>query len=523
MPAYGLEQYGLPIVRRNAEAWRRYDVNGLVGTDYSGSVAGTGTDISLDDAQVEKYTATLKEKGAWIDDDECEGRLVYINGRFVPSLSKLSDIAKNISGDDIADEGLIDQLNRLPDGFTDRLAADVPSGETDFLTSMEKLSSPDHNVGPATSQFSINNQQGTACFVAMNSVRAGSVAYVNVPAGEESKPVIIVNAITADGGLENKEDGQGVAIHPRTLVNTGDNSKLSVTNTNVDLDDIDADDATAKFVNGVIQVYVGKDAKVSHSYLEETGGLVTAGVENGTEDDVEGEESPRDIEAKRKALKNTHFEMIDVHVTGDDGCYEGTVMGLGGNGRSRIAVCTTLLRPGTHAGINGFSLAGGAQRTDMRTNIHHVAQGCTSKQSQKNMVGGRATGAFKGRIRVEQSAQQTDSDQLARTILMSDKAKVNAMPSLEIIADDVQCTHGATVSDLSDEELFYLRSRGVDRTTARNMLMYGFVDDISCGVEELLQGDRDDPNSLRNRVIKRLENMVPTGEKELVGGEFQSV
>lgn len=523
MPAYGLEQYGLPIVRRNAEAWRRYDVNGLVGTDYSGSVAGTGTDISLDDAQVEKYTATLKEKGAWIDDDECEGRLVYINGRFAPSLSKLSDIAKNISGDDIADEGLIDQLNRLPDGFTDRLAADVPSGETDLLTSMEKLSSPDHNVGPATSQFSINNQQGTACFVAMNSVRAGSVAYVNVPDGEESKPVIIVNAITADGGLENKEDGQGVAIHPRTLVNTGDNSKLSVTNTNVDLDDIDADDATAKFVNGVIQVYVGNDAKVSHSYLEETGGLVTAGVENGTEDDVEGEESPRDIEAKRKALKNSHFEMIDVHVTGDDGCYEGTVMGLGGNGRSRIAVCTTLLRPGTHAGINGFSLAGGAQRTDMRTNIHHVAQGCTSKQSQKNMVGGRATGAFKGRIRVEQSAQQTDSDQLARTILMSDKAKVNAMPSLEIIADDVQCTHGATVSDLSDEELFYLRSRGVDRTTARNMLMYGFVDDISCGVEELLQGDRDDPNSLRNRVIKRLENMVPTGEKELVGGEFQSV
>ena len=76
---------------------------------------------------------------------------------------------------------------------------------------------------------------------------------------------------------------------------------------------------------------------------------------------------------------------------------------------------------------------------------------------------------------------------------------------------------------MSEEELFYLRSRGVDRTTARNMLMYGFVDDISCGIEELLQGHKDDPNSLRNRVIKRLENMVPTGEKELVGGEFQSV
>mmetsp|Transcript_16261 Transcript_16261/g.23737 ORF Transcript_16261/g.23737 Transcript_16261/m.23737 type:complete len:107 (-) Transcript_16261:981-1301(-) len=106
---------------------------------------------------------------------------------------------------------------------------------------------------------------------------------------------------------------------------------------------------------------------------------------------------------------------------------------------------------------------------------------------------------------------------------MSDRARVWAMPSLEIIADDVTCTHGATVSDLSEEELFYLRSRGVDRTTARNILMYGFVDEISSKVDDAVQGNKDDPSALRNRVIRRLQNLVPEGEKKLIGGEFQSV
>jgi len=523
LPAYGLEQYGVPVVRRNADAWRQFDVTGLVGTDYSGSVAETGTDLPLDESLVETYTAALKEKGSWLDDDDCSGRLVYINGRFVPSLSKTSDICQNLSGDEIVDESLIEKLNRLPDGFTDRLAADVPSGPTDFLTSLKKLSCPDHNVGEPTSQFAINNQQGTASFVALNSVRAGSVAYVNVPAETaETKPVIIVNAVTADGGLENGEEGQGVSMHPRTCVVAGDNSMLSLINAAVDLDDVDGDHFNAKLINGVTQIYVGGGAKVNHSYLDESGGVVTGGVEMASSEEEENTVSQREIESKRKALKNSYFEMIDVHVTGNDGTYEGSILGVGGNGRSRIAVSASLLRPGAHAAINGFILSGGAQRTDMRTNIHHIGQATTSKQAQKNMIGGRATSTFKGRIRVEQSAQQTNSEQLARTILMSDKARVFVVPSLEIIADDVECTHGATVSDLSEEELFYLRSRGLDRSAARNILMYGFVDEIASGVHESMQGGKDDPKSLRNRIISRLQNMVPRGEKILLGDEFQS-
>ena len=139
------------------------------------------------------------------------------------------------------------------------------------------------------------------------------------------------------------------------------------------------------------------------------------------------------------------------------------------------------------------------------------------------MVGGRSTASFRGRIRVEQSAQQTDSEQLSRTILLSDHARIWATPSLEIIADDVQCKHGATVSDLSEEELFYLRSRGLDRTLARNLLMYAFVEEIGSSVDKAVAGGFNDENGLRQRIIRRLENVVPKGEKTLVGGEFQSV
>eukprot|EP00551_Chaetoceros_affinis_P009937 CAMPEP_0203666920 /NCGR_PEP_ID=MMETSP0090-20130426/3847_1 /ASSEMBLY_ACC=CAM_ASM_001088 /TAXON_ID=426623 /ORGANISM="Chaetoceros affinis, Strain CCMP159" /LENGTH=702 /DNA_ID=CAMNT_0050530921 /DNA_START=139 /DNA_END=2247 /DNA_ORIENTATION=- len=530
LPAYGLEQYGLPTPRRNAEAWRHFDVTSLVNTDYSLTSSDIGSDLELDGDKTDEYTALLKKRGAWVDDDDCAGRLVYINGRFAPSLSYTTDIAKNLCANDFKEDGgsvsedVIEKLNRLPDGFTDRLAADVPSGETDFLTSLKTLSGPNHNVGEPTSQFSINNQQGTACFVALNSVRAGSVASVEVPNDLElgDKPVLVVNAITADGGLSKNEDGKGVAMHPRTFVTAGDNSNLSFVQLYVDLNDSNDESFNQKLVNGCTQIYVGSGANVTHSYLEETGGTVTGGVEASSEEEEEGVESKKDIEAKRNELRDTYLESLDVHVTGEDGSYEVAAMCVGGSGKSRVSLSASLLKPGAHATVNGFSLAAGAQRTDFRTNIHHIAQGTTSRQSQKNMVGGRATTSFRGRIRVEQSAQQTDSEQLARTVLLSDKARIWAVPSLEIIADDVTCTHGATVSDLSEEELFYLRSRGLDKITSRNMLMYAFVDEIGNCIDEAVQGDTDDEWSLKNRVIKRLQNVVPQGDRA-IKGDFQSV
>ena len=213
-------------------------------------------------------------------------------------------------------EDIIGNLHRLTDGFTDRLAADVPSGEAEFFTSLKFLSGPDHNVGDATDQFAINNQAGTSCFVTLNSIKTGAVALINIPSPKglqekESKPVVlVVNAVTADGGLKDNIEGAGVAFHPRSLVMTEKNSSLSFVQSFVDLDDANDDKAKAKFVNSFTQTFVGAGSNVTHSYLQETGGLVTGGVE--TNEKAEENESPRDIESRRKSLRDSHFESSDV-------------------------------------------------------------------------------------------------------------------------------------------------------------------------------------------------------------------
>ena len=478
--------------------------------------------MDLSDEDVASYKESLSRKGAWLEDDACHGRLVYINGRFAPQLSKVSDVASNIdSADGLSDE-VQGYLGRLTDGFTDELAAEVPIGDDKYWTSYKRLSLPDHNVGEPTSQFAINTQQGTACFAALNTRRTGGVAHIHVPEGfdgdaETTKPILLVNAVTSDGGAAS--GSAGVSMHPRALVVAESSSRLAFVQSCVDLDS--DKEHVPKFYNGYTQLFVKENANVTHSLLEESGGFVTSGVEKGDDEFDDGEVTSRQAESERPAAKDTHFETIDAHVMGDGGAYEGTFISTGGSGRIRFGQSVSLLRPETHAKINGFSLSGGAQRTDMKTNIHHIAQGTTSEQLQKSMIGGRATGAFRGRIRVEQSAQQTDSQQLSRTILLTDKCRAWAVPSLEIIADDVQCTHGATVSDLSEEELFYLRSRGLDQTLARNLLMYAFADDIcECVDDSMLEAVGSDIG-LQKRVIDRMENLVPTGERA-VKWEFQS-
>eukprot|EP00534_Pseudo-nitzschia_fraudulenta_P000111 CAMPEP_0201126786 /NCGR_PEP_ID=MMETSP0850-20130426/27450_1 /ASSEMBLY_ACC=CAM_ASM_000622 /TAXON_ID=183588 /ORGANISM="Pseudo-nitzschia fraudulenta, Strain WWA7" /LENGTH=681 /DNA_ID=CAMNT_0047395363 /DNA_START=133 /DNA_END=2175 /DNA_ORIENTATION=- len=509
-PAFGLEEFGLPIPRRNAETWRHFDVSGMVNQDYSKINENNGKVFELSEEQVTAYRGQLEKGGSWIADDACQARLVYINGQFVPQLSMENELAKNLASiDDSVSEEVKSCLSRLTDGFTDELAAPVPTGQDMYCSSYKKLGGADHSLGEPYSQFAINTQQGTACFAALNTRHTGGVAYVQAPDEhdneiEERKPVLILNAVTNNGSVS---DSEGTSMHPRCLVIAGKNSRLSVVQACVDLDN--ESNHVPKLYNGFTQMFVSEGANLTHSFLEESGGMVTAGVEKG--DDA------REVEAERPALKDTHLECIDVQCVGDDASYEGTIMSVGGSGRVRIAHSVSLLKPRAHAKVYGFFLSGGAQRTDCKTNIHHAGQGTTSEQIQKNMIGGKATGAFRGRIRVEQSAQQTDSQQISRTILLSDKSRAWSVPSLEIIADDVQCTHGATVSDLSEEELFYLRSRGLDTNLARNLLMYAFAADVCNSVDPAMLTSVDSDEGLQKRLIERLNNVVPQGERAVKG------
>lgn len=481
--------------------------------------------MELTDDQVKSYQEQLKNSGSWLADDACAARLIYINGRYSPQLSMESDLATNMNDIDSASDETKSYLARLTDGFTDELVAPVPISNDNVATSFKKLSGPNHCVGEPFSQFAINTQQGTACFAALNTRRTGAIAYIHAPEGkdgqegeERPKPVLLVNAVSKSGGAVS--GSEGTSFHPRCLVVAEKQSRLSIVQSSIDLDDTTAN--IPKLYNGYTQFFVKDGANVTHSYLEESGGMVTAGVEVNDDDVKEGKPLPRTIEADRPEMKDTHLEAIDVHLMGDDARYEGTMLSFGGSGRVRIAHSVSLLRPGSHATVNGFFLSGGAQRTDCKTNIHHAAQGTTSEQIQKNMIGGRSTGAFRGRIRVEQSAQQTDSQQLSRSVLLSDRARAWSTPSLEIIADDVQCTHGATVSDLSEEELFYLRSRGLDRSLSRNLLMYAFANDVCKYIDPAMMTSVDSDKGLQKRLIQRLENVVPQGNRA-VKGEFQSV
>jgi Fe-S cluster assembly protein SufD len=130
------------------------------------------------------------------------------------------------------------------------------------------------------------------------------------------------------------------------------------------------------------------------------------------------------------------------------------------------------------ARLAGTTLARGAQHLDTTIRIEHSKPRGTSSQEFKNVVDGRAHAVFQGRIRVAPDAQKTDAQQVSRSLLLSSTAAADTKPELEILADDVKCSHGATIGDLDEEALFYLRARGVDETEARKMLVDAFIGEL---------------------------------------------
>jgi len=123
-------------------------------------------------------------------------------------------------------------------------------------------------------------------------------------------------------------------------------------------------------------------------------------------------------------------------------------------------------------------LIAGQQLSDTHTCIDHIKPHCTSHQQHKCIVDETAHAVFNGKIMVRPQAQQTNSSQSSRNLLLSNTAKVDTKPQLEIFADDVKCAHGATVGQLDSEEIFYLESRGLSKESARKLLTYAFAADI---------------------------------------------
>ena len=145
---------------------------------------------------------------------------------------------------------------------------------------------------------------------------------------------------------------------------------------------------------------------------------------------------------------------------------------------SRNQLDTLLDGEGVDSTLNGLYLAGGEQHLDHHTLIEHAQPHCSSHELYKGILGGRSTGVFRGRIHVWPQAQKTDAYQANRNLLLSPEAEIDTRPQLEIYADDVKCSHGATVGQLDEEALFYLRARGLNLTQARALLTQAFAGEL---------------------------------------------
>jgi Fe-S cluster assembly protein SufD len=145
---------------------------------------------------------------------------------------------------------------------------------------------------------------------------------------------------------------------------------------------------------------------------------------------------------------------------------------------ARTEVRSTLQGEGAELDLLGLYLARGAQLSDHHTTIDHAAPRTTSRELVKGVLDGRGHGVFHGRIHVRPHAQKIDAAQSSRALLLSDHARINAKPQLEIYADDVRCSHGATIGQLDPEQLFYLRSRGLGLAQARALLTFGFASEV---------------------------------------------
>jgi Fe-S cluster assembly protein SufD len=145
---------------------------------------------------------------------------------------------------------------------------------------------------------------------------------------------------------------------------------------------------------------------------------------------------------------------------------------------ARTDIYATLSAEGAHCEMNGLSVLAGDQHVDNCTEVIHAKPNCTSDEYYKSVLDDQARSVFRGRIIVAKDAQKTDANQQNKNLLLSSRAEADTKPQLEIYADDVKCAHGATVGQLEEKSVFYLRSRGISETMARALLTFAFANDV---------------------------------------------
>lgn len=234
--------------------------------------------------------------------------------------------------------------------------------------------------------------------------------------------------------------GRPVQTLPRVLVKAGETSQARLIESYIGLGD------GAAFTNAVTEVVLEPGAVLAHSRVQE------------------------------ESARTYHVATLHARL-GRDSRFESDVVALGGH-LSRNEVNVLFDAPGGEATLRGLFVQGGSQHADLQTFVDHATPHCQSQQLYKGILGGRARGVFNGRVRVRKDAQKTDARQTNRNLLLSESALVDTKPQLEIYADDVRCTHGATIGRMDEDALFYLRTRGIGFEDARGILTRAFAGEV---------------------------------------------
>ncbi len=303
-------------------------------------------------------------------------------------------------------------------------------------------------------------------FVALNTAFAADGAYIEVASGTVlEQPVHVLFVAT--------RQEQPQRIHPRALVVVGRSSQVTIVESFSSLTD------GVYFCNPITEVIVGDNSTIDHYRLQHESG------------------------------EAYHVGMNQV-VQGRDTNYRTTALDLG-SALTRNDLACVLNGEGGHAELNGLYLLDGKQHVDNFTTLEHAKPHCDSRELFKGILDGEAKGIFRGRIIVRKGAQKTDSKQTNQNLLLSDDALVNTKPQLEIYADDVKCTHGATIGQLDSTALFYLRSRGISKAAARSLLVYAFASELIDSIKVPV---------LRDQMIEYLTDWLPKGSlvKEVFEG-----
>ena len=270
-------------------------------------------------------------------------------------------------------------------------------------------------------------------FTALNTAFLRDGAFLQIPANAViEQPIHLLFVATAHQ--------KSTVHHPRVLILAGENSQARIVESYAGLRD------APYFTNAVTEIVAGPNAVVDHYKL------------------------------LRESLQAFHVASMHVSL-GRSSSFSSHSITLGG-ALVRNDVNALLNGEGIDCTLNGLYVANGRRLIDNHTMVDHAKPHCSSHELYKGILDGEAHAVFNGKIVVQLDAQKTDAKQTNQALLLSEHAQINTTPQLEIFADDVRCTHGATVGQLDDDAMFYLRSRGLSQARARNVLIHAFASDI---------------------------------------------